>query len=346
MRKIVAMLLVFTMILGVVGCGRKTDSNETSTSTSSDTSSSTEKDDEIVIGMVPKVIGTSYFEACAAGAVESAQSLGVTIDYRGPTSADAAAQVNIIQDMIFKKVDILAVSPIDSKAVEPTLKQAQEAGILVVTYDADVDPSARSVFVNQVSGEALGRHLMDNVAEGLDGKGEFAILTASLTAQNQNTWIEWMKLQLEEVYPDMILAVIIPTEEDQHLAFSQTQNLIHAYPEIKGIVALSTISEPGAARAIEQLGLSGEIKLYGLALPNDMRGFIKSGVAESATLWDPERLGKLVVEIAYRLYNGESLEDGMMTETSGQVEYDENTRTVIMGQPLDFTVENIDDYDF
>lgn len=307
---------------------------------------SQEDENLIKMAMIPKVIGSAYFDQCANGAIEAAKKLGIEVIYRGPTTADAASQVNIIQDMIFKKVDIIAISPIDSAAVKPILQNALEAGIIVITYDADVSSELRDVFVSQVSSETLGRHMMDNIAEGIGGEGQFAILTASLTASNQNTWIKWMERQLEEKYPRIELVSILPTEEDQQKAYAQTQNLIQAYPDLKGIVALSTVAGPGAARVIELLGVKEEIQLYGLALPNDMNGYLKNGVAQKITLWNPIDLGYLTVNIAKQVYMGEALVNGAIYGGVGPVTYLERESIIIMDQPLDFTKDNVDAYDF
>lgn len=329
-------VLVLILLLLTVGCN----------SSSNGVSSGKQEANTITMAMIPKVIGSAYFDKCAEGAKLKAKDLGIELIYKGPTTADAASQVNIIQDMIFNKVDIIAISPIDPAAVQPILRQAREEGIIVITYDADVDASYREVFVSQVSEEALGRHLMDNVAQGIGGKGKFAILTASMTAQNQNTWIEWMKVQMSEKYPDMELVSIIPTDEDQQKAYNQTQNLIQAYTDLQSIVALSTVAEPGAARAIEDLRKIGKVKLYGLALPNDMRKFLVSGAAQSATLWDPYDLGELTVQIGLKVYNGEEIKSNTVFGDIGPIQYLASERVVIMGNPLDFTKENVDDYDF
>jgi len=332
--KLISILFVCIFIL--VGCQTDTDTNNQEATSQQ----------KLVMAMIPKVIGSSYFDKCAEGAKLVADELGISLIYKGPTTADAASQVNIIQDMIFNEVDIIAVSPIDPAAVQPILRQAQEEGIVVITYDADVEAQYREVFVSQVSEEALGRHLMDNVAQGIGGKGRFAILTASMTAPNQNTWIQWMKVQMTEKYPDMELVSIIPTDEDQQKAYNQTQNLIQAYTDLVGIVALSTVAEPGAARAIEDLGKIGEVKLYGLALPNDMRKFLHSGSAQSATLWNPYDLGELTLRVALKVYNKEELKSNQVFRDIGPIQYLASERIVIMGNPLDFTKENVDNYDF
>ncbi len=159
MGLLMSMLLAFMIVLS--GCSEETDENAA-----------------IQVAMIPKVIGSSYFDLCAEGASAACEELGLKLLYKGPSTADATLQVNIIQDMIFKGVDVILISPIDSAAIEPVLKKAGEAGILVVTYDADVDVDAREAFVSQVSSEVLGKHLMDNVASGVNGEGQFAILTA------------------------------------------------------------------------------------------------------------------------------------------------------------------------
>lgn len=311
-----------------------------------DSSSSNVENDEIVIGMIPKVIGSSYFELCKDGASLAAEELNIKLIYKGPTSADAASQVNIIQDMIFQDVDIIAISPIDPVAVEPMLKKATDKGILVVTYDADVAIDSREMFVSQVSEEALGKHLMNNLAEGIGEKGQFAILTASLTASNQNNWIKWMEEQMKEQYPELELVSIIPTDEDQQEAFVQTQNLIQAYPDLDGIVALSTVAVPGAARAIELLDVSGEVKLYGLGLPNDISQYLHNGSVQLGTLWNPEELGYLTVYVANDLLSGTTVETGNQYGKLNPIEVNLEEAVVIMGKPLDFTKENVDDYDF
>lgn len=332
-------LVVMSVIFALTGCGTKKDvpasTNEVTTN------------NKVTIAMVPKVMGSPYFDIAAEGAKDAAKELGVELIYNGPTSGDASQQVNIIQDLIFKKVNAIIVSPNDATAVQPILKKAKEAGIKVLTYDADVeDQNVREYFVNQVSAEGLGRHIMDNVAKGMDNKGEFAILTASLTAANQNTWIKWMKTQLEEKYPDMKLVTIVPSEEDQQKAFAQTQNLVKAYPNLKAIAALSTVAEPGAAQAIEQLGVKDKIKLYGLATPSGMKQYLKSGAAVSATLWDPKKLGNLAVKIANKSIKDEPVTDKLEVSGVGSIGFVADTKTIIMGEPLDFTKDNVDEFGF
>ncbi|MDA3844952.1 MAG: autoinducer 2 ABC transporter substrate-binding protein [Vallitaleaceae bacterium] len=305
------------------------------------------KDDSVItIAMIPKIIDIPYFDTCADGATKVASKYGYELIYTGPTTADAASQVNIIQEMIYKKVDVIAIAPVDPEAVKPILMQAREAGIIVVTYDADASKDSRDVFVSQVSAENLGRHIMDNVANLIGEEGAFAIITASMTADNQNTWINWIEQQNEDVYPLIELLTVIPTDEDQQKAYANTRNLINAYPELDAILAMSTEAGPAAAKAIEAMGETENVQLYCLSMPNAMRNYVKNGSADLVTLWDPHRLGSLTMEIIHALIEEQILADGSDYADFENIQYDEVDKIIIMGEPLDFDFSNIDDYDF
>lgn len=310
------------------------------------TGGDSQKKDVIRIAMVPKIVGISYFDKCAEGARLAAEKYGMELIYKGPTTADAASQVNIVQDLIYNDIDVIAIAPIDPDAVEPILKEARAKGIKIVTFDADSTPEGRDVFVNQVDGEVFGKHIVDNVAKLIGEDGSYAILTASMTADNQNQWLNAMTVYQQLTYPKLNLVTIIPTDEDQQKAYVNTRNLIQAYPDLECILALSTEAGPGAAQAFKALGIKGDVKLYSLALPNDMRQYIKSGYAQMGTLWNPYYLGGLTVEVIENLMQGEPIHDGDILGGIGPIQYDEVTGTVIMGEPVDFDIDNIDDYDF
>lgn len=304
------------------------------------------QNETIRVAMIPKIVGISYFEKCYEGAKEVAQKYNMEIIYKGPTTADAAAQVNIVQDMIYNDVDVIAIAPIDPNAVKPILDEAKKKGIIVVTFDADAAPESRDVFVNQVSAEVLGVHIIDNLVELIGDSGKYAIITASLTADNQNTWIKAMTAYAEKKYKDLELLTMIPTDEDQQKAYANTRNILQAYPEIDGIIAMSTEAGPGAAEAFKTLNINGKVKLYALSLPNDMRSYLKDGSAQLATLWNPYDLGKLTIEIVEQLLEGKIVKNGETYGDIGPIEYNQLNRTVIMGKPLDFDKDNVDQFDF
>ena len=138
----------------------------------------------LTVAMMPKSKGNAYFIACRKGAEEAARELGVTLIWDGPTEPDPAKQNEVVDAWITRGVDVIAVAVENSDGLSSVLRKARARGIKVLTWDADARPDARDFFVNQATPEGIGTTLMDNAARVLGGKGEFAIITASLTAAN------------------------------------------------------------------------------------------------------------------------------------------------------------------
>ena len=159
--------------------------------------------------MVPKLVGIPYFNSARDGASQEASRLGLHFFYTGPTAADASLQVDVIAGLLARHPAVLAVSCDDANALAPVLRRARRYGIPVLTWDADAQQDARDWFVSQVEDETLGRHVMDVLAEQLGGRGQYAIITGSLTASNLNAWLYWMKKQQQEKYPGMELVAVV-----------------------------------------------------------------------------------------------------------------------------------------
>jgi ABC-type sugar transport system substrate-binding protein len=296
--------------------------------------------------MVPKLVGIPYFNSARDGASEEAGRLGLHFFYTGPTAADASLQVDVIAGLLARHPAVLAVSCDDANALAPVLRRARRYGISVLTWDADAQPDARDWFVSQVEDETLGRHVMDVLAEQLGGRGQYAIITGSLTASNLNAWLFWMKKQQQEKYPEMQLVAVVPGNDDQQQSFVQAQSLLQAYPNLRGFIGNSSAAPPAIARAIEQAGLSGQIAIAGLSTPNLMRHYIESKTVKTITLWDPGKLGRLTAAVGAMMLRHETPRDGMDVSGVGRIRVLPETRKIVMGSPLDFTLENIGQYWF
>jgi ABC-type sugar transport system substrate-binding protein len=299
--------------------------------------------------MLPKKKGVPYFTSCSEGAMEAAKELGnVELIYDGPTSGEASDAVKLIDQWTAQGVDVIAVSPNDPSVLGPAMKRAREAGIKVITWDADADKDAREFMVNQATPEEIGNSLVDAMAEDLGGKaakGEVAIVTASLTAANQNEWIKFMKTRLE-TYPGLKLVAVKPSNEDQKLAFSVTQDLLKAYPDLRGVFAISSVAFPGASEAIKQGGKTGKVFVTGLSTPNDMRSYVQEGVVKSVILWNTKDLGYLTIYTARALVDG-TLKSGSTELDAGRLGKKKVVGdNVMLGGTLKFTKENIAEYNF
>ncbi|MFC0560601.1 autoinducer 2 ABC transporter substrate-binding protein [Halalkalibacter alkalisediminis] len=302
------------------------------------------RSEEITIALVPKLINIPYFNAVKEGALEAGKDLGVEVIYTGSLLADAKQQIKIIQDLIEQRVDVIAVSVNDPKELAPVLLEAQAQGIIVITWDADAVPEARDFFINMVDPEVLGRHLMDILAWNTSEEGEFAIMTGSMSAANLNEWLDWIKVQQEENYPNMKLVEVVATDDDPNKAYTKAKELLLEYPNLKGIIGNSSVGPPAAAHAVKEQGKQGEVAVVGLSSPNQMNEHLKDGSAQIVTLWSPKKLGYLTVALSKNAVNQTNPYDRQYIPKVGNIHVIDDV--VIMGEPIDFTKDNVDQYDF
>ena len=303
--------------------------------------------DTIRIAMMPKLVGIDYFNACEIGAKRAADELGVKLIYDGPTTPSAPEQNDFLETWIRQGVDAICIAPNDPESVKKWVAEAQKAGIKVLTWDTDASKSGRDLMVNQVDDEKLGTTLIDELARQMGEEGEWANVLASLDAANLNGWREVAEKRAAQRYPRMKLVDTRVTEEDEKKAQDVVGTLLNAYPKLGGIIAYDSNSVPGAAKAIQLANRVGEIKLVGNSTPGRMRSYIKDGVLECFFLWDPRDLGYLTVHCAKLLVEGQKLEAGRSIGTSLELTFSsKDPRMVILSDPIRFTAETIDRYDF
>jgi len=337
------------MLLFVSGCNfGATNNNEYKvlyTNEPSQQDDEKQQPSDYTVAIIPKVINIPYFNAVEEGAMEAGKDLGVKVIYKGPTIADSEHQIKIIDELIQnEEVDVIAVSANDPEKLVPVLKKAQNHQIKVITWDADTMPEARDFFINMVNPETLGRHLMDTLAWNVDEQGEFAIMTGANSASNLNEWLKWIKQHQKEYYPNMKLVEIAATDDDPNKAYLIAKQLIKDYPNLKGIIGNSSVGPPAAAQAVKETGKAGSIAVVGLSPPNPMNEYLKDGSAQIITLWSPKKLGYLTVALSKNIVTGSYPYDNQEIPGVGKIRRIDDV--VIMGEPIDFTKENVDQYDF
>ena len=300
---------------------------------------------QLTVAMMPKSKGNAYFIACRKGAEEAAKELDLKLIWDGPTDPDPAKQNEVIDTWITRGVDVIAVAVENRDGISSVLRKAQQRGIKVLTWDADALADARTFFVNQATPRGIGQTLMDHAAQILGGKGKFAIITASLTASNMIDWQEQIEARRAEKYPDIKMAALRPCDDLQKKAFDETQAVLNADPDVKLIMGICTPAVPGAAEAVKQLGRT-DVKVIGLGLPNDNKGYVHEGITAYVVLWKTADLGYLTVRAAHDLANG-TLKPGDHQFRAGRLGTIEiEGDNLLLGKPFTFTKDNIDQFDF
>ncbi len=334
--------LVFVMLLlAACGGGGSTGSGG-STPTSGTTSGSS-----LNIAFLPKQINNPYFDTAAKGGQQAATALNGQFKQVGPSAANAAAQVPFITSLTEQHVGAIVISGDDPNAVAPALKQAMAQGVKVVSFDSDVAPDARNVFVNQADTAQIGTSEVDLLAQQINSSGQIAILSAASTATNQNAWIGYMKQELTK-YPKMQLVKIAYGNDDDTTSFNDTLALLQQYPNLKGIISPTTVGIAAAARAIESVKKGGQVALTGLGTPNQLRQYVKDNTIKGFELWDPGKLGYLAYYVAALLVQGKIKGTQGETFTAGNLgSYTIGANnTVVLGPPTVFNSSNIDQFNF
>jgi rhamnose transport system permease protein len=298
-----------------------------------------------VIAMMPKAKGDPYFISCRQGAEEAAKEVGAELLWDGPTDLDPAKQNELVEAWITRGVDVIAVSVENKEGISTVLRKAREKGIKVLTWDADAEKDARDFLINQATPQGIGETLTDEAARIMGGKGEFAIITASLSAANQNEWIKYINQRLAEKYPEIKLVAIQPSEGDRDKAFAETQNVLKVYPNVKLIMGIAAPAVPGIAEAVKQSGRK-DVKVTGLSLPNMCKQYIKEGIIDSIVLWNTVDLGYLTVYTANALSNGTFKKGDTKIQAGRLKDIDVVGDEVRLGKPFIFNKDNIDQFNF
>ena len=335
MHKLILLLASVALLLS--GCG-KSDST-----TSSSVPAAGQK---ITVALMPKSKGNAYFVSCKQGADAAAKELGVELIFDGPTTPDPARQNEIIENWITLGVDAIAVACENKEGISTALRKAQQKGIRVITYDSDAVTDARSFFVNQATPEGIGHGLMDEAARLCGEDGEFAIITASLTAANMNEWQKHIEARRSSKYPKMKLVALRPCDDLKDKAQAEATTLLSANPNLKLIMAICSPAVPGAAEAVKQAGKTGKVSVIGLGLPSENKKYVKEGVTQSVMLWKTTDLGALTIRAAHALATG-ALKPGDKSFKAGALgEFEIQGDNILLGKPFVFTKDNIDGFDF
>ncbi|MCF1707912.1 rhamnose ABC transporter substrate-binding protein [Tabrizicola sp. J26] len=298
------------------------------------------------IALVVKALGIGFFEAANKGAEEAAKELGdVEIIYTGPTDTTAEGQIEVINALIAQKVDAIAVSANDADALVPALKKAMDRGITVISWDSGVAPEGRQMHLNPSSSALIGNTIVKLAADHLPDGGDVAILSATTTSTNQNVWIEEAKKVLPN-YPGINLVGVVYGDDLADKSYRETQGLLQTYPNLKAIIAPTSVGIVAAAQAVTDAGKIGQVNVTGLGLPSEMAGHVKSGASKSFAIWNPIDLGYSATMIAYHLAKGDAkAEPGAEIPMGrmGNVKLDDKNEGA-MADPFTYDASNIDQF--
>lgn len=298
------------------------------------------------IALVVKALGIGFFEAAAKGAEEAAKELGdVEIIYTGPTDTTAEGQIEVINSLIAQNVDAIAVSANDTDALVPTLKKAMDRGITVISWDSGVAKEGRQMHLNPSSNPLIGNMIIKLAADHLPDGGDVAVLSATTTSTNQNVWIEEMNKVMGN-YPGINVVGTVYGDDKSDKSYTEAQGLMKSHPNLKAIIAPTSVGIVAAAQAVTDAGKVGEINVTGLGLPSEMAGHVATGASKSFAIWNPIDLGYSATMIAYNLSTGKAKAEAgaeIPMGRMGSVKLNDDTEGA-MADPFVYDASNVADF--
>ena len=329
MKKLIAMLLALAMIFCLAAC-----------------SDGSTDDGAVTYAIVCKDASNPYMSRMISGFKAACEAMGITAIDKSPESATVDGQITIVNELIAQGVKGIAIAANDAAALEATIKAATDAGIVVVTLDSDTKGS--QLFVNQAGVEQVAQVLVDSVADmcGEDG-GEFAILSASSTATNQNAWIEAMKEILkDEKYSKLTLVATVYGDDEAQKSTDEMQNLMTNYPNLECVCCPTTVGILAAAKVVAN-DPNCTIKVAGLGLPSEMKEYVGEGKpCPYMYLWNPIDVGNCAAYMIKALADAKVGDVGSSFTADNGTTYevmagDPAVKQIIVGPPFAFTGENI-----
>ena len=300
------------------------------------------------IALVVKSLGNGFFDAANQGAQEAARELGnIDVIYTGPAKATAEGQIEIVNSLIAQKVSAIVISANDPDALAPSLKRAMEHGIKVISFDSGVRKDGRMMHLNPSSNALIGEKLVKMAQQAIGDNGEIAILSATAQATNQNIWIdEAKKVLAQPAYKGLKLVSVVYGDDQTDKSYREAQGLFKSYPNLKVIIAPTTVGVAAAAKAVQDEKKVGSIYVTGLGLPSEMAGHVKSGAVKSFAIWNPIDLGYSSIYAASQFISGKVTGkpgDKVSLGRVGTVTLDANSEAA-MSEPFTYDATNVDKF--
>ncbi len=280
----------------VVGCNRGEDSTTQPT-----------------VALVVKTLNNAFFVEMEQGARAAAESLGIRLLVQAPErEIDVEKQMQIVENLIQRRVAVLALVPSGSREIVPAVVKANRARIPVVVVDTRLDTAALrqadgtvATFIGSDNVEG-GRLAGDFLASRLGGKGRLAILEGIPGHETADSRLRGLKEALAK-NPGMTIVSSQTANSERDQAFNVMQNMLQSRPDIQAVFATNDLMALGAVEAIAAAGKTGKILVVGFDAQDDARTAIREGKMDATIAQNPRAMGRLAVVAAQRLLRGETL---------------------------------------
>ncbi len=273
--------------------------------------------DKPIIATVVKISGIPWFNRMETGVKEFAASTPtVNASQSGPATADAAQQLKIIDDLVARKVNALAVVPMDPAVIEGALKRALDRGIVVVTHEADNQKNTNAN-IEAFDNAAYGAALNERLASCMGKQGKWTSFVGSLGSRTHLQWVDAGAKNAEKYAGMKLVDAKNESFDDANKTYEKAKEILRKHPDIRGFQSSAGNDVIGIGRAIEEAGLAGKVCLVGTGLPNPSAKLLDSGAITAIGFWDPKDAGIAMNKAAMLLLEKKPLTNGINLGVKG-----------------------------
>ena len=265
------------------------------------------------IAFVMKTLNNPFFIDMQRGAEEQAKKSGATLIVQAADrEIDVERQMQIIENLIERKVSALCITPSGSREIVPVIVKANKAKIPVLIVDTRADEKALAAAGGKVA-TFIGSDKYDGgkiagafMAEKLGGKGNVVVLEGIPGHETGDERLRGFREVIAKS-PGITIVASQPANWERDQGFNVFQNILQANPNVNGLFACSDLMALGAMEAIAAAGKTGKIVVIGFDALPEAREAIKKGAMAATVAQFASRMGSTAVEYAEKLLKGERI---------------------------------------
>jgi ribose transport system substrate-binding protein len=295
MKKVTLLFVILAFVCGLEQCKRGDDGAKPT------------------IALVMKTLNNPFFMDMQEGAQAAARKLGVELIIQAAErEVDVEKQMQIIENLIQRKVSALCITPSGSKEIVPAILKANQAKIPVLIIDTRVDQKALSeagattlAFIGSDNEEG-GRIAGEFIAARLGGEGAVAVLEGIPGHETGDDRLRGFHASIKK-FPKIRVVASQTANWERDQGFNVFQNMYQAHPEVQAVFACNDMMALGAIEAISSAQKKGKIVVVGFDAIKDSRAAMLDGSMHASIAQHPEEMGRLAVEYAFQAIKGRDI---------------------------------------